>query len=99
MIADGGNRLFRRAGSRTLSRLVGTGSHVFSDAVTAATITTGGPSDIDADGTTLGVIDRGGGASRLTLFDVNEVGELTPMGGAIALGVPGANGIAILTPR
>jgi hypothetical protein len=86
-------------GSRTISRLVGTGHHVFSDAITAATITTGGPSDIDADGTTLGVIDRGGGASRLTLFDVNEYGELTQKAGAIALGVPGANGVAILSPR
>jgi hypothetical protein len=86
-------------GSRTISRIVGTGNNVFVDATTAATITTGGPSDIDADGTVLGVIDRAGGASHLTLFEIDGYGELTSMGGAIPLGVPGANGVAIMSPR
>jgi hypothetical protein len=41
-------------GSRTISRLIGTGSHVFVDSPIAANIATGGaPADIDAD---LGVL-------------------------------------------
>ena len=37
-------------GSKTISRLIGTGNHVFVDASVAATIATGGaPADIDAD--------------------------------------------------
>jgi hypothetical protein len=85
-------------GGRTISRLIGTGSHVFVDNQTAATIATGGgPADIDADEGLLGVIDRGGGQSHLSLFRYNEFGELTPDGAPITLGVPSANGVAILS--
>jgi len=84
-------------GSHTISRLVGTGANVFVDSLVAATIATGGaPSDIDADGGVLGVIDRGGGASHLSLFALDAFGDLTPLGSAITLGVPNANGIAIM---
>ena len=57
-------------GSRTISRLAGTGSHIFLDAqVAAASVTAGGsPSDIDAEDGILGVIDRGAGQAHLTLF-------------------------------
>jgi hypothetical protein len=49
-------------GSRTVSRLIATGSHVFVDNPVAASIATAGaPSDIDADGGVLGVIDHGAG--------------------------------------
>src|SRR5207237_9566706 len=36
-------------GSRSISRLVGTGSHVFVDGLVAAQIPTGAPADIDAN--------------------------------------------------
>ena len=86
-------------GSKTISRLIGTGNHVFVDDVAAATVTAGGsPSDIDAAGGWLGVIDRGAGQSHLSLFAYNEFGELAPSGPAITVGVPGANGIAIMPP-
>jgi hypothetical protein len=86
-------------GSKTISRLIGTGAHVFVDQPVAATISTGGsPSDIDADKGVLGVIDRGGGQSHLSLFAYNAFGELTPNGAAIDLGVSNANGVAILGP-
>jgi hypothetical protein len=86
-------------GSRTISRLVGTGSNVFVDNPVAATITTGGaPSDIDADDQVLGVIDHGGGQSHLSLFTDNGFGELTVTGAPIDLGVANANGIAIMAP-
>jgi hypothetical protein len=86
-------------GSKTISRLIGTGNNVFVDSPVAASITTGGgPSDIDADEGVLGVIDRGAGQSHLSLFTYNKFGELTASGAPITLGVANANGVAIMTP-
>jgi hypothetical protein len=86
-------------GSKTVSRLIGTGNNVFVDSAVAATIATGGaPSDIDAVEGTLGVIDHGNGQSHLSLFTYNAFGELTTSGAAITLGVPNANGVAIMSP-
>jgi len=86
-------------GSRTISRLIGTGSNVFVDAPIAANVPTGSPSDIDADAGVLGVIDHGSGQSHLSLFSYNEFGELSPAGAPIVVGVPDANGVAILPAR
>jgi hypothetical protein len=86
-------------GSRTLSRVIGTGNHIFIDAPVAAGITTGGaPTDIDAAGGVLGVIDHGAGQSHLSLFTINRFGELTASGTPITLGVANANGVAIMSP-
>jgi hypothetical protein len=86
-------------GSKTISRLIGTGNNVFVDGLVAASVTAGGsPSDIDAAGGLLGVIDRGAGSAHLSLFAYNQYGELTATGSAITVGVPGANGIAIVPP-
>jgi hypothetical protein len=82
--------------SRTLSRLVGTGSHVFVDSQVAATIPTGSPTDLDATGRVLAVVDHGGGQSHLSFFTLNAFGELAANGAAIALGVPDANGVAVI---
>ena len=85
-------------GSKTISRLIGTGSHIFVDATVAAPVTTGGaPSDIDAAGGLLGVIDHGANQSHLSLFTYNAFGELLAAGNPIVLGQPNANGIAILS--
>jgi hypothetical protein len=85
-------------GSKTISRLIGTGGHVFVDSQVAATIGTGGaPADIDADAGVLGVIDHGAGQTHLSLFNYNEFGELTAQGTPITVGVPDANGVAILS--
>ena len=86
-------------GSRTLSRLVGTGNNVFLDSLVAAPISTGAPADLDADSGVLGVIDHGAGQSHLSLFTYNRFGELSASGTAITVGVPDANGVAILSPR
>src|SRR5262249_17746296 len=59
-------------GSRTISRLVGTGANVFVDAQVAAPVPTGSPADIDADAGVLGVIDHGAGQSHLTIFTYNR---------------------------
>jgi hypothetical protein len=84
-------------GSKTISRLVGTGSNVFIDAPAAATIVTGGaPLDIDSNAGVLGVIDHGAGRSHLSLFTYNQLGELTTLGSPIDLNVPNANGVAIV---
>jgi hypothetical protein len=84
-------------GSKTISRLVGTGNNIFVDGLVAANVTAGGsPSDIDAEGGVLGVIDRGAGQAHLSLFTYNQFGELIGTGSAIGLGVPNANGVAIL---
>lgn len=83
--------------SRTISRLIGTGSNIFVDNPVAASIPTGGaPSDIDTAGGALAVIDRAGAASHLSVYDVNEFGEL-PAVRTATVG-PSANGIAI-SPR
>jgi hypothetical protein len=84
-------------GSRTLSRLISTGSHIFVDNAVAASIPTGAPSDLDADGGILGVIDRAAGQSHLSLFTYNTFGELVARGSAITLGVANANGVAIIS--
>ena len=46
----------------------------------------------------LGVIDHTTGQSHLSVFAYDQVGELTPIGSAIDLGVPNANGVAIMGP-
>ncbi len=82
-------------GSKTISRLIGTGNNIFVDNPVAASITTGeGPSDIDADGGILGTIS---GASFLSLFSYDQFGELTATG-SISLGISTANGVAIMPP-
>lgn len=86
-------------GSRTISRLVGTGNNVFIDASIAANVPTGAPADIDGDAGVLGVIDHGAGQSHLSLFSYNQFGELAPAGAPIVVGVPDANGVAILPAR
>ena len=84
--------------SRTISRLVGTGSHVFVDGAVAATITSGSPTDIDNDAAVLGVIDHGAGQSHLSLYAYNTFGELATIGSPIDLGTSNANGVAIMSP-
>jgi hypothetical protein len=87
-------------GSKTISRLVGTGSNVFVDSQVAAVIATGGaPADIDADAGILGVIDHGAGQSHLSFFKYNKFGELTADRTPITVGVADANGVAILAAR
>ncbi len=85
--------------SKTLSRLVGSGAHVFVDNPVAASLTTGGsPTDLDADAGVLGVIDHVAGQSHLSLFAYNKFGELVAMGVPITVGVPNANGVAVMAP-
>ncbi len=85
--------------SRTISRLIGTGSNIFVDAESAAQVATGSPADMDADAGVLGVIDHGAGESHLSIFSYNAFGELVPTGAIISVGVANANGLAILSPR
>jgi hypothetical protein len=86
-------------GSKTISRVIGTGNNVFVDGTVAASISTGGaPSDIDADSGVLAVIDHGAGESHLSLFAYNKFGELTASGVPVNLGAANANGIAIVAP-
>lgn len=89
-------------GSRTISRVVGTGNNIFVDSAVAASIVTGGsPTDTDADGGYLGVIDHSSGpgaTSHLNMFTYNQFGELSTSGNPFDLGVPNANGVAIMRP-
>ena len=84
--------------SRTISRLVGTGSHIFVDSLVAATIATGGPTDMDNDDSVLGVIDHGAGQSHLSLYALNQFGELSATLSPINLGTSNANGFALMSP-
>jgi hypothetical protein len=86
-------------GSRSISRLVGTGNNVFVDGLVAAEVPTGAPADIDADSGVLGVIDHGAGQSHLSVFTYNRFGELAATGTTITVGVPNANGVSVLAPR
>src|SRR5262249_50264417 len=70
-------------GSGTISRLVGTGTNIFIDAVIAARIPTGAPADIDADSGMVGVIDHVAGQSNLSTFTYNRFGELAANGPSI----------------
>jgi DNA-binding beta-propeller fold protein YncE len=99
MTRDGKYVFVANTGSRTISRLVGTGNHIFIDSQVAAQTPTGSPADIDADAGVLGVIDHGAGQSHLSVFTYNRFGELAPAGAIITIGVPDANGVAILSPR
>jgi hypothetical protein len=86
-------------GSKTISRLIGTGSNVFVDQPIAAPVVTGGaPSDIDAAAGVLGVIDHGAGRSHLSLFRYNQFGELVAIGAPLDVGAANANGVAIMAP-
>jgi DNA-binding beta-propeller fold protein YncE len=99
MTRDGKYVFVANTGSRTISRLVGTGNNVFIDSQVAAQTPTGSPADVDAVAGVLGVIDHGAGQSHLSVFTYNRFGELTPAGAVITIGVPDANGVAILSPR
>lgn len=88
--------------SKNISRVVGTGSNIFVDSLVAGSITSGGgPSDIDAAGGVLGVIDNEAAtsttaaAAHLSLFTYDGFGNLTSSGAAINVGTS-ANGVAIL---
>jgi hypothetical protein len=88
-------------GSRTISRVVGTGANIFVDNAVAATVAGGSPTDTDADGGYLAVIDHSSGqgaTSHLTVFTYNRFGELSPSGNSVDLAVPNANGVAVMRP-
>jgi hypothetical protein len=82
--------------SRTLSRVVGTGSHAFVDSPIAASVPTGNPLDLDATDGLLAVIDHGAGQSHLTFFTYNVFGELAGSGAVVNIGVSDANGVALM---
>jgi hypothetical protein len=89
-------------GSRTITRVVGTGANIFVDNAVAATVVAGGsPTDTDADGGYLGVIDHTSGqgaTSHLTVFTYNQFGELSPSGNPLDLAAPNASGVAVMVP-
>lgn len=85
-------------GSHTVSRLVGTGSHVFVDAVIAAT-TPGAAADLDAADGVLAVVDHDAGQSHVSLFTYNHFGELRLAAPTVTVGTPNANGVAIVVAR
>jgi hypothetical protein len=85
-------------GSRTLSRLIGTGHNLFIDSEIEVAIPTGNPTDIDASGGALAAIDHGAGTSHLSFFTYNEFGELAVAGTSVDIGVADANGVALM-PR
>jgi hypothetical protein len=85
-------------GSRTVSRLVGTGSHVFVDAVVAA-VTPGAAADVDAADGVLAVVDHDAGQSHVSLFTYNQFGELGIEAPPITIGTANANGVAIIVAR
>jgi hypothetical protein len=94
--------LIVNTGSMTISRAVGTGSNIFIDNPVAARITTGGsPTDIDAAEGYMAVIDHSSGSgatSHVTVLTYNAFAELSAIGSPVDLGVPNANGMAVMPP-
>jgi hypothetical protein len=100
LFRDGGFLSVVAAGQSASCWMTRTDKYVFVDAPIAASIATGGsPADIDADAGILGVVDHGAGESHLSLFTYNRFGELAAAGAPIAIGVPDANGVVILSAR
>jgi hypothetical protein len=89
-------------GAKNISRVLSTGRNIFIDAAVAANVTAGGsPTDTDAAGGYLGVIDHtsGPGAeSHLSVFKYNRFGELSVSGNIVSLNAPIANGLAVMVP-
>jgi hypothetical protein len=87
-------------GSKTISRVLGTGSNIFIDSAIAANVVAGGsPTDVDAADGILAVIDHTSGAgadSHLSMFHYNRFGELTVSGSVVDLKAPNANGLAVM---
>ena len=94
--------LIVNTGSKTVSRVVSTGSNIFIDNPVAANITTGGsPTDTDAANGYMAVIDHSGGSgatSHLSVFTYNAFAELSASGSPVDLGVPNPNGVAVMAP-
>jgi DNA-binding beta-propeller fold protein YncE len=92
--------LIVNAGSQTLSREIASGSNIFIDAAIAANITTGGaPTDMDINYGLGAVLDHNATTSHLSFFQSDLFAELTAEGAPIDLGVPNANGVAIMAPQ
>lgn len=83
--------------SRTISRLIGTGSHAFIDAAVATSVPTGNPLDLDVTSDLFATVDHGAGTSHISVFRVNAFGELAPALSPIDVGTPAANGIALMS--
>src|SRR5215475_595343 len=87
-------------GSATISRVVGTGNNIFIDDAVAAKVVTGGsPTDTDAAAHYLAVIDHTSGTnptSHVNVFTYNRFGELAASGSPLDIGVPNADGMAIM---
>jgi hypothetical protein len=91
---DGEYVFTANTGSKTISRLVGTGNNIFVDSEVAATIATGlAPADIDAAGGILGILS---GGSYLSLYTYDDYGELAASGTPINIGASAASGVAIM---
>lgn len=82
-------------GSRTISRLVTSGSNIFVDSDTAATISDGNPTDAAINGNIMAVLDHNATSSVLNFFSINVFGELVALGTVDVL-TPNANGVAVM---
>ena len=88
--------LVTNTGSKSISRYVSSGEHVFLDNATAAAINTGGnPTDSDASGGYEAVLDAAA-TSHLSFFKVDRFGGLIADPNSVDLGVANANGVAVL---
>src|SRR5262245_23476910 len=75
MTRDGKYVFVANTGSRTISRLVGTGTNIFIDSQVAAQTPTGSPADLEADAGVPGVIDHGAGQSQRSVCPYKRFGE------------------------
>jgi hypothetical protein len=82
--------------SMSVSRYAVYGQKIVQDAAVAATLN-GDPTDIAISGSLLAVIDGNGPLSHLSMFSVDEDGNLTLLHAADSINAP-ANGVAIVSP-
>ena len=79
--------------SHTISRFVVAGQQIVQDEAVAASLT-GSPTDIASGAGLVAVIDGSGGVSRVSVFTMNDAGELTLQGAATIASA--ANGVAVV---
>jgi hypothetical protein len=93
---DGAFLFSSNSPSMSISRYAVYGAEIVQDAAVAATLN-GDPTDIAYAGHLIGVIDGSGSISHLSVFHVDEDGNLSLAGVATINGA--ANGMAVVTAQ
>jgi hypothetical protein len=84
--------------SKTITRYLTSGQQIFVDAIVAASITSGNPTDADQNSGYLVVLVHSATTSYLNFFQVDNFGDLTSNENSIDIEDINANGVSIMVP-